>query len=238
MAIGALPPVHLDHVPFAEVLEKGFQAQRDIVAGIFGERGQGVFVEVIVVVVGEDHIELRDPQRLEIGGRERGGRLPLGQQGPVRQHGVRQPVGAAQSHQEGGMADPEDEVPVPHGPDPFCGVGEDGRQEPVVIELIVIEQFPLQEGQKTLLFHRQPGVEIAAVLEVRRIEVLRSGGRDPFAPLCFIETLRRPGTADHQQTHNERDRKTPLPRMLHGASSVQQSTGSADRDMPLSHKNV
>ena len=77
--------------------------------GVFRQGPKALFVQVVVVVMGDYHVHPAG-KFPEFAGLKRGRGDPLGEKGTVGKHGVREPVFPLEAHQEAAMADPGDKI--------------------------------------------------------------------------------------------------------------------------------
>ncbi|MNQ52647.1 hypothetical protein D3C85_666710 [compost metagenome] len=123
---GLLPPIQLPDLVPGDT--PGNQARphaerRDEVADLLLQRQDGVMVEVVVVIMGEDH-RLYGGQRIQGDGRcvPALGAKPLHRRGALAEHGIRQPELALQFEQQTGVAEAPHAV-VRGGYQPFTAHG-------------------------------------------------------------------------------------------------------------------
>ena len=120
-ALDFLPPVHLCHVPFVHVQDILLQTHRDENFRVFRKVPDAAPVEMVIVVVGDDHPEVRRHFFERFYG-DPGSRLSLHHDSSLGEHGVCEPVLPVDADQKGVVADPHNEIALRHSENPFFGI--------------------------------------------------------------------------------------------------------------------
>ena len=158
---------------------------------------------MVVVVVGDDHIQVAGEFR-QLPGRNGGRCDPSGDQRPFRKHGIDEPGCSFQANEEGPVADPGNEITLPHGEDALLQPRDEFREKTLLFVRVIPggTQLPCEQIPEAATLHGHPGIEEPAPLLVRGIEVFAFSALYVLQPLGLVEGNRIVAAGEEKSIRN------------------------------------
>jgi hypothetical protein len=178
--------------------------------GVFRKTCQALLVEVIIMVVGNDDLQVRC-DFLEIFRADSRRGLSLGQEGSFREDGIDEPVLPVQADQKSAVTRPEDKIIPRYGEDSTLRVFDHAGQIGSLLLGVFLwpREFPTEQREKAFLLLRHPGVEKSARPVMRAIEKLRVCGFYGGVPCFFVKRRglqgARPGKGEQSKQRKKQN---------------------------------